>query len=374
MTGLGRAGPRHVSHRTRAQNAAVCEGTRAGRCRGGWLLHLDLVAAPRNTRRRCIAAPRASEPAAGGCSGCAVIVAASARVGGRGAKAPIELRAPRPTRVRPVYARRPARVRPARSGVQRARGVALSRAPDGPGYDEHMQSPYLDIGVGTGYLLDKCRPPTASPDITLMGLNPNPLAFASKAARSLPAKDPQQRARAIRVARGLLPVGRPQLASALLPGDMASKASSSITRGQSSLREEHSSEARFSRRRATHASLALDDELRHSPRRVPFPEAPRGLWPGGRSDSRRLAPRGSSAEWIIGASERRADYTTATPGATIELSSAGARLRRRRRTRSSTDASKRDLAERDERARLAGLDDAAGVELLAQVDAIDLPG
>lgn len=39
----------------------------------------------------------------------------------------------------------------------------------GPGrlvrmYDEHVSARHLDIGVGTGYFLDKCRFPVASPD------------------------------------------------------------------------------------------------------------------------------------------------------------------------------------------------------------------
>jgi SAM-dependent methyltransferase len=47
-------------------------------------------------------------------------------------------------------------------------------------YDEHVSARHLDIGVGTGYLLDKCRYPTQSPDITLMDLNPAPLQVAAK--------------------------------------------------------------------------------------------------------------------------------------------------------------------------------------------------
>ena len=47
-------------------------------------------------------------------------------------------------------------------------------------YDENVASPHLDIGVGTGYLLDKCAFPTPSPDITLMDLNPTTLEVASK--------------------------------------------------------------------------------------------------------------------------------------------------------------------------------------------------
>jgi SAM-dependent methyltransferase len=47
-------------------------------------------------------------------------------------------------------------------------------------YNEHVSGRHLDIGVGTGYLLDKCRWPTQSPDITLMDLNPTPLEVAAK--------------------------------------------------------------------------------------------------------------------------------------------------------------------------------------------------
>jgi ubiquinone/menaquinone biosynthesis C-methylase UbiE len=47
-------------------------------------------------------------------------------------------------------------------------------------YDEHVSAHHLDIGVGSGYYLDKCRYPTQSPDITLMDLNPNSLAAAAR--------------------------------------------------------------------------------------------------------------------------------------------------------------------------------------------------
>jgi ubiquinone/menaquinone biosynthesis C-methylase UbiE len=47
-------------------------------------------------------------------------------------------------------------------------------------YDEHVSAHHLDIGVGSGYYLDKCRHPTPSPDITLMDLNPNSLAAAAR--------------------------------------------------------------------------------------------------------------------------------------------------------------------------------------------------
>ncbi len=47
-------------------------------------------------------------------------------------------------------------------------------------YDEHVAARHLDIGVGSGYYLDKCRFPTPAPDITLMDLNPNSLAAAAR--------------------------------------------------------------------------------------------------------------------------------------------------------------------------------------------------
>ena len=46
-------------------------------------------------------------------------------------------------------------------------------------YDEHVSARHLDIGVGTGYFLDKCHYPVESPDITLMDLNPNSLDAAA---------------------------------------------------------------------------------------------------------------------------------------------------------------------------------------------------
>jgi SAM-dependent methyltransferase len=47
-------------------------------------------------------------------------------------------------------------------------------------YEEHASAHHLDIGVGSGYLLNKGRFPTATPDITLMDLNPNSLEFAAR--------------------------------------------------------------------------------------------------------------------------------------------------------------------------------------------------
>lgn len=42
-------------------------------------------------------------------------------------------------------------------------------------YRAHMGSPHLDIGVGTGYFLDRVHHPAARPAITLLDLNPNSL-------------------------------------------------------------------------------------------------------------------------------------------------------------------------------------------------------
>jgi ubiquinone/menaquinone biosynthesis C-methylase UbiE len=47
-------------------------------------------------------------------------------------------------------------------------------------YDANLSARHLDIGVGTGALLDAARFPVAAPEITLMDLNPNSLAAASR--------------------------------------------------------------------------------------------------------------------------------------------------------------------------------------------------
>ena len=46
-------------------------------------------------------------------------------------------------------------------------------------YDRNVSGRHLDIGVGTGYFLDKAAWPVANPAITLVDLNENSLAFAS---------------------------------------------------------------------------------------------------------------------------------------------------------------------------------------------------
>ncbi|MGW0534063.1 class I SAM-dependent methyltransferase [Streptomyces sp. NPDC003032] len=46
-------------------------------------------------------------------------------------------------------------------------------------YDRHVSAHHLDIGVATGLLLDECRFPTPTPDLTLMDLNPHSLTTAA---------------------------------------------------------------------------------------------------------------------------------------------------------------------------------------------------
>jgi len=50
-------------------------------------------------------------------------------------------------------------------------------------YNQHISEKHLDVGVGTGYFLDKCRFPSAAPQIALLDLNPNSLAKSAKRLR-----------------------------------------------------------------------------------------------------------------------------------------------------------------------------------------------
>jgi SAM-dependent methyltransferase len=40
-------------------------------------------------------------------------------------------------------------------------------------YDRHASDRHLDVGVGTGYFLDRCRFPVERPEVHLLDLNPN---------------------------------------------------------------------------------------------------------------------------------------------------------------------------------------------------------
>ena len=46
-------------------------------------------------------------------------------------------------------------------------------------YDQHVTANHLDVGVGTGYFLDRCQFPP-DPRVALMDLNPDALEFASR--------------------------------------------------------------------------------------------------------------------------------------------------------------------------------------------------
>jgi 2-polyprenyl-3-methyl-5-hydroxy-6-metoxy-1,4-benzoquinol methylase len=47
-------------------------------------------------------------------------------------------------------------------------------------YDARVTATHLDVGVGTGYFLDRCQFPSPAPRIALMDLNRNALDFASR--------------------------------------------------------------------------------------------------------------------------------------------------------------------------------------------------
>ena len=50
-------------------------------------------------------------------------------------------------------------------------------------YNQHISDKHLDIGVGTGYFLDKCRFPSTAPTIALFDLTPHSLARSAKRLR-----------------------------------------------------------------------------------------------------------------------------------------------------------------------------------------------
>ncbi|QGM97622.1 class I SAM-dependent methyltransferase [Methylocystis parvus] len=47
-------------------------------------------------------------------------------------------------------------------------------------YDRHVSGNHLDVGVGTGYFLDRCRFPAERPRVALMDMNPNALDHAAR--------------------------------------------------------------------------------------------------------------------------------------------------------------------------------------------------
>src|SRR6266566_788988 len=50
-------------------------------------------------------------------------------------------------------------------------------------YDGHVGARHLDVGVGTGYFLDRCRFPSASPTLALLDLNQHCLATTARRLR-----------------------------------------------------------------------------------------------------------------------------------------------------------------------------------------------
>jgi hypothetical protein len=50
-------------------------------------------------------------------------------------------------------------------------------------YNQHISDKHLDIGVGTGYFLDRCQFPSTAPKIALSDLNPHSLAKSAKRLR-----------------------------------------------------------------------------------------------------------------------------------------------------------------------------------------------
>ncbi len=47
-------------------------------------------------------------------------------------------------------------------------------------YNRHVSARHLDVGVGTGYFLDKAQFPSSRPTIALLDLNPHPLAATAR--------------------------------------------------------------------------------------------------------------------------------------------------------------------------------------------------
>ena len=47
-------------------------------------------------------------------------------------------------------------------------------------YDRHITGNHLEVGVGTGYYLDRCRFPVSQPRLVLLDMNPNSLAATAR--------------------------------------------------------------------------------------------------------------------------------------------------------------------------------------------------
>jgi SAM-dependent methyltransferase len=91
-------------------------------------------------------------------------------------------------------------------------------------YEANLSAEHLEIGVGTGYLLDHAQFPVQSPRITLMDLNANPLRYT---ARRLSRYTPQTHQMNILSPWGLPPASFESVAMSnmlhCVPGNLAEK-------------------------------------------------------------------------------------------------------------------------------------------------------
>jgi hypothetical protein len=92
-------------------------------------------------------------------------------------------------------------------------------------YNKYLSANHLDVGVGTGYFLDRCRFPTTTPRVALMDLNLEALAFtARRIARYKPESYRQNVLEPIAIEmKGFDSVGINYLLHCI-PGSIASKA------------------------------------------------------------------------------------------------------------------------------------------------------
>lgn len=91
-------------------------------------------------------------------------------------------------------------------------------------YDRNVSPRHVDLGVGTGYFLDKAQWPVPAPEITLVDLNPNSLNAAAKRIRRFAPRTVQ--ANAVEPLPPLGPFASAGLCYVLhcLPGAIAEKA------------------------------------------------------------------------------------------------------------------------------------------------------
>jgi len=92
-------------------------------------------------------------------------------------------------------------------------------------YDAHVTANHLEVGVGTGFFLDRCRFPTPAPRLVLADLNEHCLAAAShRVARYAPATIHHDIFQPLPAALGKFDSIGLNYVLHCLPGDMATKA------------------------------------------------------------------------------------------------------------------------------------------------------